>query len=108
MFPTHEDQEQNIHGFGKMDLRTEKLKKLNSDVELKEWAKDGTPAIGQDYPLWYKDRSLPPPSRIIVDAASAMICLSRDDMITSLRQLEVAYRDSEWLKAAKYKAKRRA
>ena len=29
-------------------------------------------------------------------------------MITSLRQLEVAYRDSEWLKAAKYEAKKRA
>ena len=73
MFPTHEDQERNTLGIGKMDFRIEKLQKLNSDVELKEWAKDGTPVIGQDYPLWRKDRSLPPPSRIIVDAASSVV-----------------------------------
>lgn len=109
MFPIHEVQEQRNPGPERVDFSMEKLQKLNSNVELKECAKDRTlkfTTIGQGYPLWRKGRSLPPRSKMIVDAASAVICISRDDMITALRQLEVTYRDSEWLKTTKYQAKK--
>ena len=111
MFPTHESQEPNTLSSGRVDTSIGKLQQLNSNVELKECTKDRTPklpTIGQDYPLWRKDRSLPPQFRMVVDAASAVIFLSRDDMITAMRQLEVTYRDSEWLKTTKSKTKKGA
>ncbi|KAF8439226.1 hypothetical protein BGX38DRAFT_1134601 [Terfezia claveryi] len=84
------------------------ITKLNSSVSLNSTSRDLPPGSlrpGGGYPLWRPDTILPTQTNILLEAASAAVCLSREDMVVALRQVEVMFRDSEWMKRERRRKK---
>lgn len=117
LFPTSRTHNPTDHGLTSTSTSTptlatcqENIETLNSAIELKpHQARDtpsGTLRPGENYPLWRPDTTLPTHSNLLLEAASAEVCLSREQMVVALRQIEVMFRDNEWLKIRRDKAKR--
>ncbi|RPB28945.1 hypothetical protein L211DRAFT_817189 [Terfezia boudieri ATCC MYA-4762] len=84
------------------------ITRLNSSVSLNSTSRDLPPGSlrpGGGYPLWRPDTILPTQTNILLEVASAAVCLSREDMVVALRQVEVMFRDSEWMKRERRRKK---
>ena len=86
------------------DSMLARVKLLQSQVEFNEALEDSQPGIkriGAQYPLWTLENELPPHAKLLFDAASLIICTSCERLLYATREVEVMYRESEWLRLQK-------
>ncbi|KAF8477206.1 hypothetical protein BDZ91DRAFT_672662 [Kalaharituber pfeilii] len=81
------------------------IKTLHANVEVVQKAETesemglGTNiSVGEHYPIWRLDSELPPHAMMLLDAASTLVCTSREYLCKSLRHMEFMFRDCEFVK----------
>jgi len=67
-----------------------KIPKLYNCVKLRQTELQNSDVVrpGEDYQFWSVESTIPSQAKMLLDAAAAVICTSREDLLISIGQME--------------------